>query len=374
MGIPEKIKRIKDEISRTQVNKATEHHLGLLKAKLANLQRELEKANTRGGASSLGYDIKRSGDATVVLIGLPSVGKSTLLNKLTNANSKVGTYEFTTRTVVPGIMEYNDAKIQILDLPGIIKDASSGKGLGRRVLSVARNADLILFIVDVSQPDAIEVLRKELRNMGIRPDEHPPNITIEKTTTGGVTIHRAVKITKVDELLTKEILNIQGIHNARVIFREDVTVDQLIDIILGTRVYPQSLIALNKVDLVNENILKDYKKRIRGDFIPVSADMSLNLEALKQAIYEKLGFIKVFMRPRGGKIDYDEPMLVKKSASVLDVCNKVHRDLKNEFRYAQIWGKSVKFGGQKVGLEHRLWDEDVLTFISTSKKLVKTAS
>ncbi len=368
MGIPEKIKRIKDEISRTQVNKATEHHLGLLKARLANLQRELEVASTRGGASSLGYDVKRSGDATVVLIGLPSVGKSTLLNKLTNANSKVGTYQFTTRTVVPGIMEYNGARIQILDLPGIIKDASSGKGLGRRVLSVARNADLILFIVDLLQPKAMEVLRTELRNIGIRPDEHPPNITIEKATTGGIMIHRLVELTKIDEQLTKEILNIQGMHNARVIFREDVTVDQLIDITLGTRVYPQSLIALNKVDLVNENILKDYQKRISDDFIPVSAETGLNLEALKKAIYEKLGFIKVFMRPRGGEIDYDEPMLVRQSASVLDVCNKVHRNLKNEFRYAQVWGKSVKFGGQKVGLEHRLWDEDVLTFVSVSKK------
>lgn len=367
MGIPEKIKRIKDEMSRTQVNKATEHHLGLLKARLANLQRELEVANTRGRASSLGYDIKRSGDATVVLIGFPSVGKSTLLNKLTNANSKVGTYQFTTRTVVPGIMEYNGAKIQILDLPGIIKDASSGKGFGRRVLSIARSADLILFIVDAFQPEEIEVLYKEVRNFGIRPDEQPPNITIDKTTTGGVAIHRVVKLTNVDEQLAKEILNIQGIHNARVVFREDVTVDQLIDSILGTRVYPQSIVALNKVDLVNAKLLKDYGKRISG-FIPISAGMSLNLEALKQAIYVKLGFIKVFMRPREGKIDYDEPMIVKKSASVLDVCNRVHRNLKNEFRYAQIWGKSAKFRGQKVGLEHRLWDEDVLTIVSTLKK------
>lgn len=368
MGIPEKIKRIKDEISRTQVNKATEHHLGLLKARLANLQRQLAIASTRGKASSLRYDIKRSGDVTVVLIGFPSVGKSTLLNKLTNAKSKIGTYQFTTRTVIPGIMEHNGAKIQILDLPGLIKDASSGKGLGRRVLSVARNADLILFMVDALQPEAIQVLCQELRNVGIRPGEHPPNITIEKTKTGGIMIHRVITLTKVDDKLIRDILNIQGIHNARVIFRENVSADQLIDIILGTGVYPLSLIALNKVDLVNANNLRDYEKRIGGNFIPISADMSFNIEALKQAIYEKFSFIKVFMRPRGGEIDYDEPMLVKKNATVLDVCNKVHRNLKNEFRYAQIWGKSVKFGGQKVGLEHRLSDKDVLTFVSKLKK------
>ena len=106
----------------------------------------------------------------MVLIGLPSVGKSTILNSLTNAKSRVGAYQFTTLTVVPGVMDYRGARIQILDLPGNIEGASTGKGLGNRVLSVARNADLILFIVYVFQPEAINVLRRELRTIGIRPD------------------------------------------------------------------------------------------------------------------------------------------------------------------------------------------------------------
>ena len=142
MGIPEKIKKLEDDIHRTQVNKKTEHHIGLLKAKIAKLKREQEEQQSRGGGSSIGYDVKKTGDATVVLIGLPSVGKSTLLNRLTNARSKVAAYQFTTLTVVPGAMEYRGARIQVLDLPGIIEGASSGKGLGKRVLSVARNADV----------------------------------------------------------------------------------------------------------------------------------------------------------------------------------------------------------------------------------------
>ncbi len=59
MGIPEKIKKIEDDIHRTQVNKKTEHHVGLLKAKLAKLRREQEEQQSRGGGSSIGYDVKK---------------------------------------------------------------------------------------------------------------------------------------------------------------------------------------------------------------------------------------------------------------------------------------------------------------------------
>ena len=84
MSTLQKIKEIEDEMKRTQKNKATNFHLGLLKAKLAKLRQEvLDPRKSGGGGPGEGFDVAKTGDARVGLVGFPSVGKSTLLNVLT---------------------------------------------------------------------------------------------------------------------------------------------------------------------------------------------------------------------------------------------------------------------------------------------------
>jgi ribosome-interacting GTPase 1 len=127
-------------MNRTQKNKATNSHLGTLKAKLAKLRRDLiEPKGGGGGPTITGFEVSKVGDARVGLVGFPSVGKSTLLNKLTGTFSEVAAYEFTTLTCVPGMIRYNGAKIQLLDLPGIIEGAKDGKGRGRQVRDPCRD-------------------------------------------------------------------------------------------------------------------------------------------------------------------------------------------------------------------------------------------
>ena len=324
----------------------------------------MEEQHSRRTGSRIGYDVKKSGDATVVLIGLPSVGKSTLLNRLTNAKSKVASYQFTTLEVVPGVMEHNGARIQVLDLPGIIKGASSGKGLGRRVLAVARSADLILFVVDVFQPEAREVLERELRTTGIRVDEIRPNVVIEKSDTGGISVTSQVKLTKVTEALVKDILRVYDVNGARVVIRQDIDDQQLVDVLSGSRIYVSSLTVMNKIDLVNTGFTTELTRKLPYKFVPISAEAGVNIEALRKEIYDKLDFVRIFMRRRTGETDFEEPMIVKGGATIAEVCDKVHRGMRDEFRYAQVWGKSVKFGGQRVGITHRLMDKDVLTIIT----------
>ena len=127
--IEEQIKALEDEIFNTQKNKATEHHIGKLKAKIAKLKAQQELQKIKGGGQGRRYYIKKSGDATVALVGFPSVGKSSLLNYLTDSKSEVAAYHFTTLEVIPGVMEHKNAKIQILDMPGIIKGAAKGNFL-----------------------------------------------------------------------------------------------------------------------------------------------------------------------------------------------------------------------------------------------------
>ena len=122
--------------------------MGLLKAKLARYRAQLLEPTGKSGAKGEGFDVMKSGDARVALIGFPSVGKSTLLSTVTATESVVAAYEFTTLTCVPGVIKYEGAEIQLLDLPGIIEGAAQGKGRGRQVIAVARTADMVLMMLD----------------------------------------------------------------------------------------------------------------------------------------------------------------------------------------------------------------------------------
>ena len=113
------------------------------RSKLARLRAQLlEPTPGAGSGGGAGFDVSKSGDARIALVGFPSVGKSTFLSKITRTRSEVAAYSFTTLTAIPGVLEYGGAEIQILDLPGIIEGAAEGKGRGRQVISAAKVSGL----------------------------------------------------------------------------------------------------------------------------------------------------------------------------------------------------------------------------------------
>lgn len=354
MGIHEKITEIEQQMAKTQVNKATEHHLGLLKAKLARLKKEAE-APKKGGASGEGFAVRKSGNATVVFIGYPSVGKSTMLNALTGAKSKTAAYSFTTLTCIPGVLDYKGAKIQMLDLPGIIIGASAGKGRGKEVLAVARSADLVLITLDVLCAGQRDKIITELEGIGVRPDSEPPKIHIHETGKGGLNIVHGVKLTHLNDNTIRGVMNEYGIYNANVTLRQDATVDQLIDVLVGNRHYIPSLTVVNKADLVKS----EFFKTLPYEFVPISAGTGYNIDVLKEAVYQKLRLIHVYTKRKGEKLD-DKPLMMRTNSTVGEVCDELHRDLRKLFKFCQVWGKSAKFPGQKVGIDHILQDGDIV--------------
>lgn len=354
MGVADKIAELEAEYAKTQKNKHTEAHLGLLKAKLARLKKEQEAGGKGGGGAAAGFDVKKTGNSTVVLIGLPSVGKSSLLNALTGSGAKTAAYAFTTVTVIPGMLEFKGAHIQILDLPGIIAGAESGRGRGRQVIAVARNADLVLFVLDVFDPLYLPKLRAQLEHIGIRLDCEPPRIHIHPTDKGGLSIVYDKKQSQLNDKIIADIMGEYGIFSANVSVREDATIDQLVDVLVGTRMYIPSLAVVNKIDLVKPEFLKN----IPYEYIPVSAEKKLGVEKLKQALYDKLALIRVYTRSRHENVDKDEPLIVRSGATIIQACEKIHRQLKSEFKAAKIWGPSAKHPGQRVGGDHVLLDGD----------------
>lgn len=234
MGVAEKIKEIEEEIARTQKNKATEYHIGQLKAKLAKYRTQLLEPSSKGAKAGEGFEVSRFGNARVCMIGFPSVGKSTLLSSITDTASLSAAYQFTTLTCIPGVIHYNDAKIQLLDLPGIIEGAADGKGRGRQVIAVAKNSDMVLMVLQAAKAEQQRVkLTRELQKVGIRLNRNPPQISITPTKFGGVKLNSTKALTHLNQKVVKNILSEYKMHNADVLVYDDSTVDDLIDVVEG---------------------------------------------------------------------------------------------------------------------------------------------
>ncbi len=354
-----RVKELEEEISKTKYNKRTQGHIGLVKAKLARIKEEqVKKASGKGKQE--GFSVKRSGDATVIMVGFPSVGKSTLLNALTNANSPVGAYAFTTLTCIPGLLEYNHAQIQVLDVPGIVEGAATGRGRGKEVLACAQSADLVLMIVDIFSPEHLDVVKREIHETGLRINQKLPDVKISRKTKGGIDIGKTVRLTKIDDDTMKAILGEFRLQNSSVVVREDITDDQLIDVIEGNKKYIPGIIILNKIDMVDEKELERVNKIVQPD-ICISAENKTNIDELKELIFQKLEFIRVYTKEVGKKPDLDEPMIMKKNCTLKDMCLKLHKDFISKFKFARIWGKSAKFPGMQLRrLEHVLQDGDIV--------------
>jgi len=205
------------------------------------------------------------------------------------------------------------------------------------------------------------LLEIELDAVGIRLNKNKPDVVFKRRTTGGITFNTTVKLTKTDEKTIRSILASYKLHNCDVMIREDITTDEFIDVLIGTRKYLPCLYVYNKIDAISLEAMDTFARAEHS--VVISCEMDLNLDYLIERIWAELKLVRIYTKKRGAHPDLSDPVCLRKGATIETVCNGIHRSLAPNFRYGLVWGKSSKFAphAQKVSLAHVVQDEDVVS-------------
>lgn len=151
------------------------------------------------------------------------------------------------------------------------------------------------------------------------------------------------------------------IHNADIHTKEDVDVDDLVDVIEGSRVYMPAIYVINKIDQITLEELNILDKL--PHYCPICAYHEWNLDGLVEMIWEYIDPVRVYTKPKGKLPDYDDPVILPRDSSVEEFCNKIHKGILKQLKYAMVWGTSVKHRPQRVGKDHVLEDEDIVQLV-----------
>jgi small GTP-binding protein len=302
----EKVEALESMLAIMPKHKGTDHLRAELRARIARFSQEAQRQ--AGGATRVQlYDVPKEGAGQVALVGTPNVGKSALMAALTGASPRVAEYPFTTQLPQPAMMPVENIQIQLVDLPPIVADATPP---WQRAL--VRQADVVLLVVDVSQDPLSdwETLWAELPTMRVTP---------------------LAPGTEVDEA--------EGV------------------------VHRPTLVIANKCDtaVADEGLeLLALEVEDRLPILPVSTTTGVGLEDLKRRLFAALEVIRVYAKPPGKPADRTKPFVLKRGSTVENLADAIHHELRERLKYGLLWGASGKFGGQRVGRQHVLEDEDVV--------------
>jgi ribosome-interacting GTPase 1 len=358
--LPEKIQYLQEFISSIPEHKGNEKMRGYLRRRLAKLKEEqdLQRRRKATGSGGGGFSIKKEGAAQIVILGTTGAGKSSILGSLTNAKVEVGDHLFATKEPAPGMLRYEDIQFQLLDTPAMFKGAYKGAAWGAQLLSLARNADGLLIVLDAT--DAVgqfNTIVKELTLAGITLDKRTRKIEIERSNGGGFQVACTGRILcGVDEI--ERVLKEAGVRNAIVRIWGDATKEDLMESLEQTRIYKPSLILINKADLV-PNAPAEFEMATKRGAIGTSARLNRGLADVNKRLFESLGILRIYTKEVGGE-PAKKPIIVKSGATVSDIAKIVHSQFFKQFKLARIWGSSVNYGGERVGSDHILEDKDIV--------------
>ncbi|MEM2115403.1 MAG: TGS domain-containing protein [Candidatus Woesearchaeota archaeon] len=340
----EKIKALERMYATVPKHKGTENLRADIAKKMAYWKRVLEQEESKKSART-SFSIQKEAPC-IGVVGLPNSGKSLLVKKLTNVNTTISEYEFSTKVPVVGMLKYKDVSLQMIDFIPIFEGIAFNTKL-RQYLSPLRICDILLILI--RKDEEFEIIRKELENfkiilgrrklLKIRKSDHLEIIGFE-----------LIKDSSYDEILT--IARDKKLHNHVIQIMEEMTIDEFLKLIDESYYFVDYIIV--------KNLIIDREPSKIADF-SIDILKETNFDPMLEKIFEKMNLIRVYTKDKSKKIS-DKPIVVKKGSTIRDVAEIIHKDFVKNFDYAKIWGDKAKFPGQKVGLDYEVFDGCVVEF------------
>ncbi|MEB3861046.1 MAG: GTP-binding protein [Desulfurococcales archaeon] len=364
--IEEKIKALEEFLSVAPKHKGAENLLLWARRRLAELREEQEaRRRKKAGGGGPRIFVERAGAGQAVLLGPPNSGKSSILARLTNAKPEIAPYPFTTQLPMPGMLSYEDVQIQLVDTPPLLLDQPDSP-VNNRVLGVARNANILILVVGLDDPDPVSTARRLLsllEDRGILVTRARGLVRVVKSRqVTGIKVQGTGRMIGFTEDDLKRLLSSYRIYNAVVEIEGEVTLDDVEAAIFQQRIYKPSIMILNKADLPhNREAVIGVRKLLPSDvpLLVASAKTGKGLEGLGETLFKMLGVIRVYTKQPNKEPD-PQPLIIEKGSTVIEAARRIHKDLARNFKYARVWGKSAKYPGQKVGPDHVLEDKDLV--------------
>jgi small GTP-binding protein len=366
----EKVRLLEEYLKLVPHHKGMGKHLAQCKTKLAKLKSELqvERLAAKSRVTGERWMIAKEGDAQVALLGVPGCGKSALLNYLCEREvTEEGEYPFTTMKPTVGASYAKGSLLQLVELPGIIENASEGANNGPRIFAQARNADFLIIVIDLQEDpvNQLKLLIEELKKAKIKINVAQNNFIFKRTGKGGHSIVGAEEYFETGLNGVKNVLTTYKIINCLVQFYGKTTVEELASYIAMKLSVKQGIILATKGDLPkskeNYSKLNKYLKEEMTEsieIIPISSKIPVkNPNDLMELFFKKLNLIRVYTRNDAGTVA-EKPIVLSQKSTVQIVTEILGKNYVKNFRFARIWGPSIKFEGQRVGIEHVLADGD----------------
>ncbi|MEM4243218.1 MAG: TGS domain-containing protein [Candidatus Bathyarchaeia archaeon] len=363
----EKLQRMQEFLSLVPQHKGTLKLRGQIKKKIAILRRELEERKAkRAGKGGPKFFIEKEGAAQVALLGLTNVGKSCLLSTVTNANVEVSAAPYTTREPVPAVMSYEDVQFQLVEAPALMEGSADGRAWGLQSLALARNADGLILMVDLSYDPAaqLSLILGELEKARLLISKPRGRVDVDRRYMGaGLRIIVVGKLVDCSMRDVEALLRSYRISDAIVKISGEVTLDDVEDAIFESTTYKPAVVVANKLDAPGamEN-LRQLENFVAGRMpvIAVSCEKRIGLEQLGKVLFDTLGVIRVYTKEPSAKEPSQRPFTLRRGATVADLARSIHSDFERDFAYARVWADRLTFSPQKVGLGFALEDGDVV--------------